>query len=525
MGRAPLVGQRIRKRRQELGAAQSAIAARVGISPSYLNLIEHNKRPLSRTLLHRIAATIGLDSQALTGTEEERLVAELGEVAADAGLSSVDLSTKDAAEAVANNPKAARAILSLYRAYREARLRSDLLGERLGEETFLAEISQQIVALITTIRSYAEILKDYGDLSDVERSHFSETLAAEAETLAGRATEMFDFMSGRGTGRPRALPREEVEDFISDRANYFPQLEAAAEQTLAQISAVPTIEILSDRLFRNHGIHIERLPPATLPPDGERLDGSTFLLSDGLARSSARFRLARLLGTLECEGILDGLMESATLTSKVAAERLRRALASYYAGALNMPYLQFQAAAEALRLDVTRICHRFDASFEQVCHRLTTLRRRGAEGIPLHFLRTDIAGNISKRFSASGLSLPRYGGACSRWIVHHAFTAPGRIVAQIGRLPEGETYFSIACANAPQSGPEAAEPCHAVMIGCAIEHANRLVYADGLALTAPRAIPIGITCRQCPREDCAQRVFDRVTVGLPARTGGDSGAG
>jgi predicted transcriptional regulator len=176
-----------------------------------------------------------------------------------------------------------------------------------------------------------------------------------------------------------------------------------------------------------------------------------------------------------------------------------------------MPYIPFRAAIDSLRFDIIRIGGRFDASFEQVCQRCISMRRPGAEAIPLHFLRTDIAGNISKRFSASGLRLPRYGGACSRWIVHHAFTAPGRILAQVARLPGGEAFFSVARADVPQGALVTTERSHAVMIGCAVEHATRFVYADGLNLTAPQAaVPIGITCRQCERHDCSQRAFDRV---------------
>jgi len=160
---------------------------------------------------------------------------------------------------------------------------------------------------------------------------------------------------------------------------------------------------------------------------------------------------------------------------------------------------------------VLRIGQRFEASFEQVCHRLTTLRRPGAEGIPLHFLRTDIAGNISKRFSASGLRLPRYGGACPRWIVHHAFATPGRVVTQFGQLANGETYFFVARANLVE-GDSVTESQHAVMIGCAMSQAHRFAYNDGIDLAAPPGIvPIGITCRQCPH-DCAQRAFDRITI-------------
>ena len=513
MPRAPLVGKRIRKRRQELGEAQSTLAARLGISSSYLNLIEHNKRPIGGALLHRIAATIGLDNSALAGTEEYRLIAELYEVAADSAQLGVTLTEDSAREIVANNPEAARAILGLYRAYREVRARTDFLGERLGQDSFLAETSQQILSLITTIRAYAEILKDYGDLSDADRSRFSVTLVDETEALATHAAGMFDFMSGKDARPPRASPREEVEDFISDRANHFPDLEQAAERTLAVAPDDLSIGTLSDLLQRRHGVGVERRSAIELAPRGERLDGHTFLLSGSLERANARFRLARLFGSLEYGDRIDALVDGAALATPEARARLQRTLAGYYAAALIMPYAPFRATAEATRYDLGDLGRRFDVSFEAACHRLTTLNRPGVEGIPMHFLRTDIAGNISRRFSGSGLRLPRHGGACPRWIVHHAFTMPGRIVTQVGRLPEGETFLFVARADPLQGGTWVNEPCHAVMIGCSMAHAHRLAFADGLDFASPQAaVPIGITCRQCPREDCGQRAHDQVRM-------------
>ena len=181
----PPVGQRIRKRRQELGRSQLDLARAVGISASYLNLIEHNKRTIGGSLANRIAVEIGLDSRALAGTEEARLIAEVAEAALDSVLIGSELTAEDAREIVATSPIAARAILAFYRAYREARLRTDMIGERLGEDSFLAEASQHVLALITTIRSYAGILKDYGDLTEAERKSFLSTLVEESERLAG----------------------------------------------------------------------------------------------------------------------------------------------------------------------------------------------------------------------------------------------------------------------------------------------------------------------------------------------------
>lgn len=500
-----------------------ALAGRVEISPSYLNLIEHNKRAIGGALLNRIAEALDLDSRALAGTEEARLIAELGEVAADSALDGIELDQREVSDIVAGNPKSARIVLALYRAYREARMRSDLIGERLGEDSFLAEASQEILALITTIRSYSEILKDHGDLSEDERSHFVHTLVGESERLTAQAGDLFDFLGGRGARRPRPSPREEIEDFISDRANHFPRLEAAAEQVGEALRSEgdPPVEVLAEFLRKRHGVTVAR--EAHGHPSGDRYDARSrlYTVADTLGHGSLRFRLARLVGELEHADIIDDLTTSAGVSSDRSAAQLKRALASYFASALIMPYDTFRTTADESRHDIQRLGARFNASFEQVCHRLATLRRPGAEGVPLHFLRTDIAGNISKRFSASGLRLPRYGGACPRWIIHHAFASPGRIVTQVASLPDREAYLFIAstCTPSPEQIHFAGH--HAVMIGTSLANAKRFAYSDGLDLdNLAHTVPVGITCRQCPRDDCAQRAFERLAVPGTTLAGG-----
>jgi predicted transcriptional regulator/DNA-binding XRE family transcriptional regulator len=518
MARAP-IGQRIRKRRQEVALSQVALAERVDISPSYLNLIEHNKRAIGGALLNRIAAALSLDSRALAGTEEARLIAELGEVAGDPALAGAELDQREASEIVAGNPKTARVILALYRAYREARVRSDLIGERLGEEPFLAEASQQILALITTIRSYSEILMDYGDLSEDERRRFVNTLVDESEQLASQASDLFDFLGGRGARRPRPSPRDEIEDFVSDHANHFPRLEAAAEKVAGEVAPEgdPSEDVLTKRLLERHHITVERPPMEGIPDERFDQDARRYLISASLGRASVRFRLARLVGELENTEIIDDLVNDAALASDSATAQIRRAFANYFAAALIMPYRPFRSAAEKTRHDIQWLCARFNVSFEQACHRLATLRRPSEEGVPLHFLRTDVAGNISKRFSASGLRLPRYGSACPRWVIHHAFSTPGRVISQIARLPDGEAYLFIASTcTPPTSAPFGSHD--AVMIGTSIANARRFVYADGIDLdNLDHAMPVGVTCRQCAHDDCRQRAFERLAFpGVPA---------
>lgn len=187
----------------------------------------------------------------------------------------------------------------------------------------------------------------------------------------------------------------------------------------------------------------------------------------------------------------------------------RIALANYFAAAVIMPYQAFHRAAKANRYDIELLQHRFGTSFEQVCHRLTTLQRPGVRGVPFHLLRTDIAGNISKRFSLSGIHIPRYGGACPRWNVYAAFLQPGTINVQISKMPDGATYFCVARSVRKRGGGYGAPQSHlSIGLGCEIGWARELVYADGIDLDNPElAIPIGVSCRTCTRLDCGQRAF------------------
>jgi predicted transcriptional regulator len=174
-----------------------------------------------------------------------------------------------------------------------------------------------------------------------------------------------------------------------------------------------------------------------------------------------------------------------------------------------MPYESFLEAARSERYDIVILSNRFRTSFEQVCHRLTTLHRPGAEGVPFHFVRIDVAGNISKRFSATGFRFARFSGACPRWNVFAAFLTPGMIRTQLSQMPDGSMYFWVArTIRKDAAGYRAPHTVFAVGIGCDVRDARKLVYADGVNVESREtAVPVGVTCRLCDRMDCEQRAF------------------
>jgi len=235
----------------------------------------------------------------------------------------------------------------------------------------------------------------------------------------------------------------------------------------------------------------------------------TLWLSELLRRGSRHLQLAHQLGLLTQGPVLDRAAADPRLTSEASRRLARVALANYFAAAVLMPYGPFLEAARAERYDIELLGHRFRVGFEQICHRLTTLRRPGAEGVPFHMVRVDVAGNISKRFSASGLRFARFSGACPRWTVFEAFTTLGQVRTQLSQMPDGTTYFWVARTVRREGGAyHAPRSVLSIGLGCELSHARDLVYADGVDLTSRGpVVPVGVTCRLCDRMDCEQRAF------------------
>ncbi len=445
------LGAKIRGIRRERGLTQAQLAERLGISASYLNLIEHNRRNLSAPLLIRLAEIFALDLRSLSTEGHARSVADLMEVFGDPLFEAHDVTNQEVRDLCAATPTVARALVALYQSYRAAREAADTLAATLSE----------------------------GDLEGMDSAH---------------------------------LPTEEVSDLIQRNLNHSPDLEEGAEALWREA-----------RLDRDHldaslvrhlgelGVQVRIVRNAEMAGAVRRYDpdAKVLYLSEVLRRGSRNFQLAYQIGLLTQQPKLDRFAADRHLTSDSARALARVALANYFAGAVLMPYQPFLKAARAERYDIELLGHRFRTSFEQTCHRLTTLRRPGAEGVPFHFVRVDIAGNISKRFSASGLRFARFSGACPRWNVFEAFTTPGMIRTQLSQMPDGTSYFWMArTVTREYGGWHAPRSMVAIAMGCEASRARELVYADGVDLESPKlAVPVGLTCRLCERMDCEQRAF------------------
>jgi predicted transcriptional regulator/transcriptional regulator with XRE-family HTH domain len=451
MADAPHLGAKIRALRRGRTLTQVKLAERLGISASYLNLIEHNRRSLTAPLLIRLAEIFDLDLRSLSAEQHAREVADLMEVFGDPLFDAHDVTTAEVKDLVGTCPSAARAVLGLYRAYRGAREAADTLTAKLTD--------------------------------------------GDPEGIGGAQ-----------------LPTEEVSDLVQRHMNHFPELEAGAESLWrdGRLDREDLGTALARRLGEL-GVQVRIGRSADMDRAVRRYDpGARVLwLSEVLRRGSRHFQLAHQLGLLTQAEVLDRYAADARLSTDSSRRLARVALANYFAGAVVMPYGPFLAAAKGERYDIELLGHRFRVGFEQICHRLTTLRRAGHEGVPFHMVRVDIAGNISKRFSASGLRFARFSGACPRWTVFEAFTTPGLIRTQLSQMPDGTTYFWMARTVTKEGGAfHAPRSVLAIGLGCEISHARQLVYADGVDLSTHGAVvPVGVTCRLCERMDCEQRAF------------------
>jgi len=434
------IGGKIKRLRHQKALSQAQLASILDISPSYLNLIEHNRRQVTVPLLFRLASIFGVEPGELAENDDSRLSGDLMELFGDDLFIDSDVTNQDIRALVQSLPSVSRAVLKLFDRVRELEHRT----------------------------------------SGIQPASGGFNLVTEA-----------------------------VSDFLQENANYFPTLEAITEETRARIDRHCDLFEEALRLYLMKEWHQE----IVVAPLGDgvvsHMDeaGRRFVISEALAPRSAQFVVAQHVARLVAGDEIERLIENSTLPLPDATGLVRSVLAAYGAAALIMPYAPFYKAVRETRYDIERISRRFRATFEQVCHRMTSLQRPGLSGIPLHLVRTDIAGNISKRFSLSGIHIPRHSGACPRWNIYAAFLSPGQINVQVSQMPDSKRYFCIAqTVYKGRTGFRAPGRYLSIGLGCALHHASEMIYSDGFDYNAACVtVPIGVGCRICPRTNCAQR--------------------
>lgn len=520
--RASLIGVTLRERRRVLGLTQTALAAQAGISASYLNLIESDKRSIGGALLKRIADALGLTLSELDGAAERRLVADLAELCGEPLLADLQLEP-DSTPALAGRHRAwARALARLHRAWIDRGQAVNALSDRLQQDPFLREAVHNLLTQATAIRSSAEILQTDEGLDAVRRARFVAIVDHESARLAEVARSLATFFDKDAAGTRSVTPADEVDDFFFDRDNHFAELEqAAAAFRLGGAAGGDCSEaMLAEYLRSRHGIEVRLRPVAEFMPGDVRhmvaFDAASrsLVLAEEAMPATRRFELARLAAELFTQGqpVDDLLTQAGQLTTDAARQRARRALGAYLAGAVLLPYEPFLDAALGMRHDLDRLVQRFGASFEQVCHRLVTLRRPGAAGVPFALMRVDAAGSTGKRFPLPRLALPRHGSACPMWAVYQALHVPGTIVRQLAEFPDGQRLLFVA-RTVEKSRPAFSLPrrLQSIMLACDALHADQTVYGAGLDLSSSApAVPVGPNCRLCVRRNCVYRAEDPI---------------
>ncbi|ALI54903.1 helix-turn-helix domain-containing protein [Celeribacter marinus] len=437
-------GAKLRETRTRLGLTQRAFAEKLGVSLPYLNQMENNNRPVSTGVVLALAQEFGFDVTELSTGDAERLVTDMREALADPVFADGAPPLADLRLAASNAPALARSFLELHRAYRQT-------NERLAS-----------------------------------------------------MDEAFD----REDRPARASPWEEVRDFFHYCDNYIDAVDRAAENFARprddQRGNLRDVATLATESLSKHAITVRYAPEGLrkYDPDTGRLT-----ISSRASPATQTFQLLHQLALITQAQLLDATLDLARFHSDESRQIARIGLANYFAGAALMPYTEFLAAAKETRHDLEVLGEKFGASIEQVAHRLSTLQRPGAKGIPFFFVRVDQAGTITKRHSSTRLQFARYGGACPLWNVHQAFERPGHFLRQLAETPDGVRYLSIA-RDVAKSGGSFHAPVrrYAIGLGCEVTHASDMVYADDLDVTKPAAFePIGISCRICERRNCHQR--------------------
>ena len=445
------IGPKIKAFRRQLGIQANKLSDRLGISPSYLNLIENGKRKIDGDLLLKVCEELKIELSDLTNKSELSLISNLSELLGDELFEDLDILGPEVNDLVNTNPKIARALIKLGDNYKQK-----------GQE-----------------------------------------IVSKVENISGKIID----------GRKASFPGEVVSDFLQENKNYFANLEKFAEGIFnrIQINNRATYMALCDFLKTEYGVKvIDLLPEDDKPFSKKYLKNQKELhLSDYVALETKKLYASAQIAQEGAMTIIENYLSEFKFPSEESKKLTKVALLNYCGAAILMPYKLFHKECIKQKYDLELLQNTFACTFEQIAHRVTCLQDPKLPGIPFHFLRVDVAGNISKRFSLSGIEIPRYGGACPRWNVYSAFSRPGVIQAAVSKMSNGEKYVCIARTVEKGVGRYGKKKSIlSIGLGCQAKYAKDFVYTENLDLNDKKTeIPIGVSCRTCDRLDCSQRAF------------------
>lgn len=450
MGRDTLTGSRIRERRLILGIRQAELARKAGISASYLNLIEHNRRRIGGKLLVDLAQVLGVEPSMLTEGAEAALIASLREAAAETGSKVAELDRTD--EFAGRFPGWAEVLASNHQRISRLERTVETLSDRLTHDPHLAASLHEVLSTAAAIRSTASILAETGELEPEWRDRFHSNLNEDSRRLAESSRALVNFLDeSDNSAERRGVPQEEVEEFFLAHGYHFPELENSGGAAAAS----------------------------------DRASGTTRCTASGAASGAA--------GSAAC--IAAYISDAPELVSDSARAIARAALEQYHSDAVQMPLAEVGLLIQSSGADPSMLARHFKVSLPVVLRRMGVLPV-DVLGQEAGLVICDASGSILFRKSVAGFALPRFGASCPLWPIYTALQRPDvplrRNVVQQGRTALGFECLAVAWNHVPSSFDR--DPLyHAVM------------------LILPRrevpeqAQPVGGSCRVCLRQSCAAR--------------------
>ncbi len=445
MPQRQLTGGRIRERRIALGLRQADLAKQAGISASYLNLIEHNRRRIGGKLLLDLSAALGVEPSALTEGAEAALIATLREAAS--AVPHVQPETEAIEDLAARFPGWAGVLVERHRRVLTLERTVEQLADRLTHDPYLAASMHEVLSSVTAIRSTAAILVDPREIEPEWRDRFHRNINEDAARLARSAQALVAYLDGAGKADAAlSSPQDEMERFLTRRGHHFAELE---EECTAHDRVIAAI-----------------------------IEGDEALQSAS-ARAQARVYLERY---------------------RMDAERLPLARLQAARGAAS-------TAEEGL--DPLHLSARLGVDPATVMRRLASLPvaddRETSPQMPVGLVSCDASGTLLLRRALDGFALPRFGAACPRWPLFAALSRPmtplRQTLRQSGR--HGRLFRAYAIAQPVGQADYNADPlfeAHMLILPLSQD-------TVGPALDAETAAPreVGVSCRICPARDCEGR--------------------
>lgn len=447
MPRSALTGTRIRERRSLEGMKQADLARTVGISPAYLNLIEHNRRRIGGKLLVDLARELKVDVAALTEGAQAPLIDGLQDAAAESGAVQTSIETDRIEEFAGRFPGWAGLVVQQREQITALERRVEALSDRLAHDPFLSDALHEVISTVTAIRSTAGILNDGADIDPEWQVRFHRNMYEDSQRLATGSQALVSYLDtvGKADEAPNA-PLDEVESWLASRAYALPDV------------------------VLDEGPH---------DPDTE--------LSDAQGGSDMGPHIG---------------VKNALLTSSAARSLAARWLIRARADAEAMPIEDVEEVLAAYGPDPAALAQKTGADLAAAMRRLATLPP--AEGrADLGLVTCDGSGTLTFRKPLDGFAPPRFGAACPLWPLYQALLRPlapvRRVIEQMGQPPRQFLAYAV-CQPTVQSGFDAPEVVEATMLFVPMEAA--MVPQSQMA---GRVVEVGTNCRVCARAECAAR--------------------